>query len=80
MLFFFVFLGIAFILDKYFSKTGVGADVAEVHRQPPGEQPGYDAVTVADKRECWVSSKSALQARSTIRSGCFSRRTEWHPL
>ncbi|CAE6944893.1 Slc8a2 [Symbiodinium sp. KB8] len=33
LLFFFVFLGIAFILDKYFSKTGVGADVAEVHRQ-----------------------------------------------
>eukprot|EP00439_Symbiodinium_sp_Y106_P084926 s1188_g27.t1 len=33
LLFFFVFLGIAFILDKYFSKTGVDADVAEVHRQ-----------------------------------------------
>ncbi|CAE7237941.1 Slc8a3 [Symbiodinium sp. CCMP2592] len=33
LLFFFVFLGIAFILDKYFSKSGVDADVAEVHRQ-----------------------------------------------
>ncbi|CAE7592395.1 SLC8A1 [Symbiodinium sp. CCMP2456] len=33
LLFFFVFLGIAFILDKYFSKTGVDPDVAEVHRQ-----------------------------------------------
>ena len=52
LLFFFVFLGIAFILDKYFSKTGVDADVAEVHRQLPGEQSEYDAVKAANKRGC----------------------------
>ena len=34
--FFFVFLGIAFFLDKYFSKDEVDPDVAEVHRQLPG--------------------------------------------
>ena len=33
LLLFFVFLGIAFMLDKYFSTSSVDPDVAEVHRQ-----------------------------------------------